>query len=168
MRFYLNRYSMKEPAAIIGRSEPVDFPEQKLKAIPARIDTGAKTSSIWASNIKEQNGKLQFVLFDTDSPHHSGATIEVKDYEMRVVASSNGMAEERYVVKLLITIANRKIRGRFTLANRATQAYPVLVGRNILRGKFLVDVAQGQPLHAEERRRSQELQARLKSLKEQS
>jgi hypothetical protein len=159
---------MKEPVTIIGRSEPVDFPEQKLEAVAARIDTGAKTSSIWASNISEYDGKLQFVLFDANSQHYSGAVIEVKDYETRVVASSNGLAEERYVVKLLVSLAGRKIRGRFSLANRATQAYPVLVGRNILRGKYLVDVAQGQPLHAEERRRSQELQARLKSLKEQS
>ncbi|MDB5168909.1 MAG: hypothetical protein JWO41_265 [Candidatus Saccharibacteria bacterium] len=159
---------MKEPVTIIGRSEPVDFPEFRLKAVAARIDTGAKTSSIWASNIVETNGKLHFTLFDKPSAHYSGIAVVANDYAIKVVASSNGLAEERYVVRLQVELAGRKIRARFTLANRASQAYPVLIGRNILRGKFLVDVAQGHPLHAEERRRSKELQAKLEARKEQA
>ena len=44
------------------------------------------------------------------------------------------------MIKMLVIISGKKIRARFTLANRSTQKYPVLVGRNILRRKFVVDV----------------------------
>ena len=159
---------MKEPAKIIGRSELVNFPEQGLLSVAARIDTGAKTSSIWASNIVETDGQLRFTLFDTASDHYTGTVYEARNYALKVVASSNGISEERYVVKLLLVLAGRKIRARFTLANRSAQAYPVLVGRNVLRGKFLVDVTRGQPLLDQERKRSKVLQSQLRDRKEQA
>ena len=73
-----------------------------------------------------------------------------------MVASSNGAVQRRYAVRLLVKIKGKKIRGYFTLADRSQQAYPVLIGRNILRGKFLVDVESGHPdIKAERRRRTQ-------------
>ncbi len=125
---------------IIGQAEHIDFPELGIVAIPARIDTGARTSAIWASSVQETADGLEFVLFDKQSPFYSGEKILVKSFERRLVTPSNGLAEERYMVKLLVTIGGRKIRARFTLANRSTQRYAVLVGRNVLRGKFVVDI----------------------------
>lgn len=159
---------MKTAVTIIGRSEYVGFPALGLEPIPARIDTGAKTSSIWASNIHLRQGALCFTLFDSSSEYFNGHEIETKSYETRVVASSNGMSEERYVVKLVVVLAGRRVRASFSLANRSTQAYPVLVGRNILRGKFLVDVKLGQPLTQAEKSRSQQLQSKLRDTKEQA
>jgi hypothetical protein len=46
----------------------------------------------------------------------------------------------------------------FTLADRSSQVYPVLIGRATLRGKFIVDVQMGSPLREEEEKRSMELQ----------
>ncbi len=111
-----------------------------LNDVPSRIDTGARTSTIWASQIKLSGDKLYFVLFDKSSQFYTGKVLEFDSFETRFVTPSNGLTEERYMVKLLVNIGGRKIRARFTLANRSTQTYPVLIGRNILRGKFVVDI----------------------------
>mgnify|MGYP001554301429 CR=1 FL=1 len=129
---------------LIGSAEHVDFPELKLSNIPARIDTGAQTSAIWASNIQEKAGAIEFNLFDRESEFYTGDVISTQHYEIRTIASSNGASEQRYAVKFLVVLEGRRIRASFSLANRATQVYPVLVGRNVLRGKFVVDVKLGK------------------------
>lgn len=150
---------------ILGRAEEVDFPELQLSGVPARIDTGAKTSSVWASQLTEKDGELKFVLFAKSSPFYTGNVISTKSYSRRMVSSSMGTMQERYVVRLKIQLAGKKIRATFSLANRATQVYPVLVGRNILRGKFIVDVKQGKPLIKGEQARSKALQSRVQEEK---
>lgn len=144
---------MKKEYKIIGRSELVAFPDVQSKPIPARIDTGAKTSALWASEIVQKDKELSFMLFDKTSPFYTGEHIVVPHFEKRLVASSNGAVQERYAVRLLVKIKGKKIRGYFTLADRSQQAYPVLIGRNVLRGKFLVDVQTGHPDIRAERRR---------------
>lgn len=144
---------MKLPLITIGRAEKLQFEKLGIFDVPARIDTGAKTSSLWASGIRETDGVLQYKLFSKSSPFYSGAVIKTTDFSKRIVASSTGHVQERYVVKQSVTLAGRKIRGSFTLSDRSKQAYPVLVGRNILRGKFIVDVRQGSAqLHLEKKR----------------
>lgn len=151
--------SSDRPLVVIGRAEEVDFKELGLTAVPARIDTGARTSSVWASDVHERNGKLEFVLFGQDNQHFSGQKISTDKYQTMLVSSSTGEVQERYVVHLLVSLAGRNIRARFTLADRSTQAYPILIGRNVLRGKFMVDVKQGKvhtELHRQKERYKQQ------------
>lgn len=125
---------------IIGAVSTIDLPELGFISIPARIDTGARTSAIWASEVNENDGILNFKLFDKQSEFYLNKIIKVNNYDRRLVTNSTGHKEERYSVKLLIELEGRIIRGTFTLANRSAQTYPVLIGRNILRGKFIVNV----------------------------
>jgi hypothetical protein len=143
---------------LIGRAEKVAFPELGLFAVPARVDTGAKTSSIYAS-VKNNKGVLEVVFLSEDYEGYSSKVHRYRDFEKVIVASSNGTRQQRYKIKLLIEVGNRKIRARFTLADRSTQVYPVLIGRNVLAGKFIVDVKAGNPLTEKELKRSKELQA---------
>lgn len=152
----------KKTKKVIGRAEIVTMPELGSAEVPVRIDTGAKTSSIWASHIREENGVLYFKLFDKPSKLYTGRTHQTTDFEKVIVASSMGDEQERYKVRLLIKLKGKKIRGRFTLADRSAQTYPVLLGRNVLRGKFVVDVSGGKPLYHEEQERSARLQSKLK------
>ena len=62
---------------------------------------------------------------------------------------------------MLVVVKGKKIRATFTIANRASQVYPVLIGRNILRGKFVVDVKKGKKLASLERQRITQLQSTL-------
>lgn len=154
-----------ENMLVIGRAEDVDFSRIGFFGIPARIDTGAKTSSVWATQIKEENGKLSFVLFGKSSPFYTGKKIITKQYDLKMVASSIGAAEERYVVKLSVKLHSRQIRASFTLANRSAQAYPILIGRNVLRGKFIVDVKKGKSYREREQARALALNAQKSKVK---
>jgi hypothetical protein len=146
---------------VIGRVEKVRFPYIGAKSVHARVDTGAQTSAIWASKVAEQDGRLGVVFYGASHPLYDGVMHYFDDFSLGVVASSNGQAETRYKVRLSIKIGGRRIRARFTLADRSTQVYPVLIGRNILRGKFVVDVKEGRVLKLAERQRSKTLQARM-------
>lgn len=125
---------------IIGVSSLLDFVGYKnLKQIPARIDTGARTSSLWASDVSVKDGVATFKLFGQGSPYYTGKIVRREVLETRDVTSSTGHSQQRYVVQLTIRIHGRKLAAKFTLSDRSTQVYPVLIGRNTLRGSFLVD-----------------------------
>lgn len=144
---------------MIGRAEPVSFPEIGIETTAARIDTGAKTSSIWATASVDESGRLKVEFFAGDKETGGPFVHYYDDYQTIVVASSNGHSERRYRIQLLVVLAGRRIRAKFTLANRSTQVYPVLVGRNVLHRKFIVDVELGSPLVEKERQRSITLQS---------
>lgn len=146
---------------IIGRAELIDFPVQRVKRVPARIDTGAKTSSLWATDIKETKKGLSFKLFGPSSPYYSGKKVITSDYQETVVASSIGEPQVRFKVNITIKLAGKKIKANFTLADRSKQAYPILIGRGTLRGKFVVDVKAGTVLTGREKTRTAELKALL-------
>jgi D-alanine-D-alanine ligase-like ATP-grasp enzyme len=133
------------PRTHVGRVEQVKIPELHDRAIPARIDSGATISSLWVSHAQETPQGLEFILFDTTSPLYTGERHTVSDYSTHIVSSSMGQVQTRYKIQLIVSLKGRKVRASFTLADRSTQAYPILIGRNILRNKYIVDVAKGSP-----------------------
>jgi ribosomal protein S6--L-glutamate ligase len=153
----------KTPPTIIGRAEKIDLRDFGVENVPAKIDTGADTSSVWASNVEEREDGLYFTLFGPDSPQYTGKEehFTKPDYELTRVANSFGQKEMRYKVKLRITLKDRMIRATFTLSDRSQKTYPVLLGRKLLHGKFLVDVADGDPLHMEEQKKAEKLKQDL-------
>ncbi len=139
--FFENLVTTKNPKnTVIGPVESVELESVSDHLIQARIDTGARTSAIWSSEAKEVNGKLEVIFFGPESPHYDGKKHIFTDYDLRMVKPSTGEEQERYVIKMPVKIGGRKVRAKFTLADRSTQTYPVLIGRNVLRGKFVVDV----------------------------
>lgn len=133
---------MVKNISVIGKTELVSFPELALQNIPAKVDTGADSSAIWASAIKiDADGALSFVLFDKSSKFYTGQQLIADEYRRVKVANAHG-ASTRYKVKLLVNIGGRKIRGWFSLADRSGLEYPVLLGRRLLHNKFIVDVSQ--------------------------
>ena len=125
---------------VIGVSSLVDFVGYKnLKRIPVRIDTGARMSSLWVRDIKVKGAVATFKLFGPSSKYYTGKVIRREILENRKVTSSTGHEQERYVVAMSIRMYGRRLNARFTLSDRSTQTYPILIGRNTLRGNFLVD-----------------------------
>lgn len=131
------------PSTVVGRKELVDFPKLGVFGVPAKVDTGADSSAIWASKVQETNGVLHFVLFDKTSPYYTGTVLTAKKFTVISVKNSFGHSEFRYKITLPVVLAGRAIRIRFTLANREQNSQPILIGRRTLHGKFLVDVAAG-------------------------
>lgn len=146
---------------VIGRAERVVFPFLGNASLYARIDTGAKTSSIWATDIVETENGLKVRFADSSHRIHSHVRV-FKRYDRVRIASSMGHTQVRFRIKMPVIIKNRKIMATFTLADRATQVYSVLIGRNVLLNKFVVDVSQGSPLKHKEIERSKELQSTIK------
>ena len=134
------------PRTVIGRSEYIESPlfGEGVK-VPARIDTGARVASIWASNITmSEDGRLRFCLFDKQSDFYTGKVYETDEYRISVVRNSTGHEEMRFRVKIPIVLAGKKINGSFTLSDRSVNSFPILIGRNIINKKFTVDVAQSK------------------------
>lgn len=131
-----------ESLTIIGSTEVIDLPEYGIFEVPAKVDTGADTSSIWASDIAVRDGELSFKLFGPASEFYTGEVITVKKsgFKTTEVTNSFGHSEDRYKVKILIKVRGRKIRASITLADRESSTYPVLLGRRLLTNKFVVDV----------------------------
>lgn len=131
---------------LIGRIEWVSLPELKVKQ-KARIDTGAKTTSLHAVNIEEveQRGEL-FVKFQTlDS---DGKVVEIvrKVDTTQKVSNTAGFVSKRYVIKEKIKIGNVEREVLINLNDRSKMDYKFLVGRNLLLGRFIVDVARSHVL----------------------
>lgn len=126
---------------IIGTTELVDFPEIGLHGVKAKVDTGAQTSAIDVRQLKlvERDGRK---VLSCKLIHPKNPVVEFTNYTIRTVKSSNGISEDRYVVKLVIQLFNKKYKAEFTLANRKSMTYPVLLGKRLLSGKFLVDVSK--------------------------
>lgn len=145
---------MSEPRrklkAIVGRAERMNFPDADIVGVPSKIDTGAFRSSVWASDIREENGVLKFKLLGPESEYYSGKDCETTKYEVVEVENSFGHKEDRYSVYLRVRLGPKTVRSNFTLADRSKKTYPVLVGRKLLRGRYIVDVSEGQPLDDEE------------------
>ena len=143
---------MKDERTVIGRVERVDFTDGDIQGLPVKIDTGAYRSSIWATDIKEEDGVLSFCLLGPESPAYTGKRLSTTEYRLVDVESSMGHKQKRYSVFLHVVAAGRKIRSNFTLAYRASKTYPALAGRKMLKNRFIVDVSEGSPLNDEETR----------------
>ena len=131
---------------LIGRIEWVSLPELKVKH-KARIDTGAKTTSMHAVNIEEveQRGEL-FVKFQTVDDE--GKTVEVvrKVDTTQRVSNTAGFVSKRYVIKEKIKMGKIEREVLVNLNDRSKMDYKFLVGRNLLLGRFIVDVARSHVL----------------------
>jgi len=131
------------PIGIIGAVEPV-YIEGHEAPFHARIDTGATTSSIDADNIRyfERDGR-RWVRFDIRHRESDEVlTLETRVRRQVAIKRQEGESEERFVVRLTIRMGGVTMKRDFSLANRSEFDYSILIGRNVLRGMAIVDVAQ--------------------------
>lgn len=156
-----------EEMKIIGRAEKISFPELGIKGVHAKIDSGADLSSLWATGIREADGILRFKLLGPSSPHYTGKEISIPapHYLLTRVANSFGHKELRYVVKLQIKLGGKLILATFTLSDRSRKTYPILIGRKLLKGKFLIDVGKGTPLKDIEEKKKMRMKKELEVFK---
>lgn len=128
---------------LVGSTEWISV--GRYSDVPAKVDTGAESSAIWATNIRvKPDGTLKFTLFGEKSPLYTGRvfTRTPGNYKVGIVRSSNGHEQIRFRVYFRVKIAGKTIRALFSLADRSHNNYPVLVGRRTVAGKFLVDTSQ--------------------------
>ena len=114
----------------------------------ARMDTGAETSSIDAQNIQtfERDGE-KWISFDITNRKNN----QTQHFEKPIVRKTHIIRttneEMRYVVYMNIKIGNEIIDTEFTLNDRSKFEYQVLIGRNIINGRFIIDPSTENTLH---------------------
>jgi len=125
---------------IIGRTDKADFPKLKLLDIDVKIDTGAYTSSIHCKNVRIEDNYLKCQFLDENHPQYNGKEFTFDEYDVRVVKSSNGIAEPRYRIKTQIVMFGKTYEIFLTLSDREEMRFPVLLGRKFLSRRFIVDI----------------------------
>ena len=132
---------MDKEKLTIGRRELIDFPELELYDITAKIDTGAYTTALHCHDIREINGVLHFKLLDPTHPGYKGKDHQFANYFQKEIKNSFGEVERRYMIKTIIKIGRKRIKSLISLTDRGTMRYPVLIGRKLLKNRFIVDVS---------------------------
>jgi hypothetical protein len=127
---------------ILGRYDRVDLPELGLTNIHAKVDTGAYTCSLHCHRAEVVDGKLEFVLLDEEHPEFTGMKFVVDTFEKKFIKNSFGEGEKRFIIVTTIRIFDEDITAEFSLGNRGSLKFPILIGRKILRDRFLIDVKQ--------------------------
>ena len=125
----------------------VSFPELDIDAIEAKIDTGAYTSAIHCSNIHEETApdgtkEIALDLLDPSHPQYNHKKLKFSEYDLREIKSSFGEVQERYVIRTKIKFFDEEFEEEFSLSDRSDMKYPVLIGRKLLKGRFIVDVSR--------------------------
>ena len=130
-----------KPKQIIGRKELVDFPDLGVAGIHAKIDTGAYSNTLHCHDIHLKEKKLCFKVLDPSHPVFSQKEHSFSEFSRKKIKNSFGEIEERYMIKTKIKIAGRVIKSIISLTDRGKMRYPVLIGRKLLKNKFVVDVS---------------------------
>ena len=119
-----------------GWNEPVRFPNLTIE-LTAKLDTGAKTSSLGGQNLRrfQRGGQdwVAFTLADRTLP------VERPVVRMATIRRAGTPVQKRPVVSMTICVAGITRATEFTVADRAGMAYPVLLGRRFLAGRIVVD-----------------------------
>jgi hypothetical protein len=129
---------------IIGRKDKIDLPEFNLKGIDAKIDTGAYGSALHCHHVSvvlvDGRECLSFQLLDPTHPEYENIVYTTDHFSDKKVKSSSGIIEHRFTITTKMILFNKVYLMEFSLTDRNTMKYPVLLGRKFLRKKFLVDV----------------------------
>lgn len=131
---------------LIGRKDKADFPELHLRNINVKIDTGAYTSTIHSHHIQEVliagENYIEFLLLDPSHSKYSEKKFKTKRYRKKKVKNSFGESELRYFVETVIVLFGEELPIELSLSERSSMKYPILIGRKLLNGRFVVDTSK--------------------------
>ena len=144
---------------IVGWREWVRLPNLGIRRIKAKVDTGARSSSLHVFDLEEyvQDGQA-FVRFGMHPRQRNTAfTVEASApiFDKREVKSSTGESTLRHVIRTSVLLLGREIEIDLTLTNRDQMGFRMLLGREAIRNRFLVDSGRsylgGRPTKSKKR-----------------
>ncbi len=128
---------------IIGSREWCSLPQLGINLIKAKIDSGAKTTALHADNLTEfvKDGEewVRFSLHPLKSRPDLVVECEAKFVEKRIIKSSNGTKEERYVIITQLLLGKSSYPIEVTLTNRKLMGFHMLLGRQAMSNRVLID-----------------------------
>lgn len=130
-------------STVAGWREWVSLPQVGVDWVKAKLDTGARSSAIHAFDLREfrRDGAL-WVRFEIHPWQRSAEDITIAEFpvhDQRLVRSSSGHSERRYVILMDVRILDRTVTCDMTLSRRDQMGFRLLIGREALRRGFLVD-----------------------------
>ncbi len=128
---------------LVGALESCDLPDLGISNMPVRVDTGATTSSLHVDNIEEfeKDGK-SWVRFDIHPDIHNVENIVTTTARLsskKTVKSSTADKERRAVIKTNFSLGDQTWKIKLTLTNRSTMSYLMLLGREAMQDRIIVD-----------------------------
>jgi len=134
---------MADEKTTIGWREWVRLPELGDCTVKAKVDTGARTSSLHAYDVTEfeRDGQswVRFSFHPVQRDEETEVSTEARLVDRRTVTASNGQSELRYVVETEALIDGEPVPIELTLTRRDAMGFRMLLGRRALRGRFVVD-----------------------------
>lgn len=136
-----------ENYSMIGWREWVCLPDLGIPRIKAKIDTGAKTSSLHAFSIerfrRNHKDKVRFAIHPLQRNKNKVVVCEADIIDLRRVSNSGGHAEQRYVIHTAFFLGHDMPRNiEITLANRDSMSFRMLLGRNAIKDHYIVNVSK--------------------------
>lgn len=127
----------------VGWREWVALPDLCPTPIKAKVDTGARTSSLHAFALHLSSDTLPAIAtFEIHPVQRSAASavqVEAKVHDFKLVRSSSGHAERRPVVRTPVRVGSQQFEIDLTLTSRDEMGFRMLLGRAAVRNRFLVD-----------------------------
>jgi hypothetical protein len=153
-------YDDESLATVAGWREWVALPDLDVPWVKAKLDTGARSSSIHAFDVEEFDldgtARVSFAIHPWQRSKADEVRVDLPIVDRRAIRSSTGHEEERLVVRTVITVVGHDLDAELTLANRDEMGFRMLVGREALRGTILVDPGRsylgGRPRRATRRK----------------
>ncbi len=128
---------------LIGWREWVALPQLGISRIKVKVDTGARSSALHAYEIKsfKRSGKamVRFKVHPLQNNSSKLVTVEAELIDERSVRSSIGKAQLRPVIRTPIILAGKLWPIELTLTNRDAMGFRMLLGRQAVRKRFLID-----------------------------
>jgi hypothetical protein len=151
----------KRRLPVIGWREWVRLPDWGINAIKAKVDTGARSSSLHAVNLRqfERDGAtwVRFRVHPVQRKSLRTVEVEAPILETRLIRSSNGKVSRRPVIIANIELLGTTWPVELTLASRDEMGFRMLLGREAIRRRFLVDAGAsyygGKPLRKKKKKK---------------
>ncbi len=122
------------PSPLIGWREDICLPDLSAELLIAKIDTGAKTAALHAEDIHTKDGRVHFTLEIVGKRRH----FQLALHGTKRIKSSNGMSEDRPIIIARLAIGAHQFETEITLTNRTDMGVPMLLGRDAIKGRFIV------------------------------
>lgn len=127
--------------AVVGWREWVRLPGLTDHPVKAKVDTGARTSSLHAFDLRLDDGHVTFEVHPHQRTDDDATRVTLPLVEHRDVRPSTGEAEARPVVLVGVLLGEDHIEVEVTLTDRDAMGFRMLLGRTALAGRYLVDPA---------------------------
>lgn len=142
------------PPTLLGWREWITLPDLGIDRIKAKLDTGARTSALHAEGVETFRDRgetwVRFRVRPSQADDSEALEVEAPLLEKRAIRSSNGRVEKRPVILTSAFVAGRTFDLELTLTDRSAMGFRMLLGREALAGRFLVDAGRSYRAGADE------------------